>query len=78
MTLVSVGVLAGCVMARAAADGAMLLCIWLLPVTMMPLHCVNLAVTPWLLLGFYYWLLRQTVRTKDGPSTRLQSTSNTT
>ncbi len=61
MTLVSVAVLAGYAFCRAGGDRrgerALLALVWLLPIAIVPLHTVGLVVGPWVLLGFFGWLL---------------------
>jgi alpha-1,2-mannosyltransferase len=63
MTVISLGVLAG--YRLIGADSAVwrracLALIWLLPIAMVPLHHVGITVAPWLLLGYFGWLLAQT------------------
>jgi alpha-1,2-mannosyltransferase len=64
MTLVSVAVLAGYGICRKHGCGggarALLALVWLLPIAIMPLHTLGVVVAPWLLIGFFVWLLVRT------------------
>jgi alpha-1,2-mannosyltransferase len=58
MTLVSVAVLVGYALERrSAVEGILLLLVWLLPIAVVPLHTVGIVIAPWVLLGFFGWLL---------------------
>jgi arabinofuranan 3-O-arabinosyltransferase len=73
MTLVSVAVLGGYALERRGGwEGALLMLVWLLPIAVVPLHTVGIVIAPWVLLGFFGWLLwrsgGETGRTCNGRS----------
>jgi hypothetical protein len=66
MTLVSVAVLAGYALERRGGkEGVLLMLVWLLPIAVVPLHTVGIVIAPWILLGFFGWLLWRSSRQED-------------
>lgn len=65
MTLLGVGVLTGyasCRRQERLARRTLLGMVWMLPITIMPLHMFGWVIAPWLLLGFYAWLIVRLVK----------------